>query len=73
MPPQGAALGDRQNTASPMTHTPKSTAPTTTLPTPHTAAPTSHQNTNSPNARVRGSRGAEPPGRFSAAALGRRR
>ena len=38
-------------------HPKKSPAPTTTLPTPHTAAPTSHQNTNSPNARVRGSRG----------------
>ena len=65
-------IGDRQNTTSPMTHTPKSSVPTTTLPPSHTAAPRPHQNTNSPNARVRGSRGAEPPGRGSAAAVGRR-
>ena len=38
----------------------------------HTAALTPHQTTNSPNARVGGSRGAEPPGRVRAAALGRR-
>ena len=75
-PPNAAVkggIGDRQNTPSSMTHTPKSPALTTIPPTSHTAVPTLHQTTNSPNARVRGSRGAGPPGRGSAAAVGRRR
>ena len=64
--------GTARTPRSPMTHTPKSSVPTTTLPPSHTAAPRPHQNTNSPNARVRGSRGAEPPGRGRAAAKRRR-
>ena len=51
---------------------PKSSTSTATLPAYRTAAPTPHQTTNSPNVRVRGSPGAEPPGRGSAAAVGRR-
>ena len=45
-------IGDRQNIAYSMTHTPKSSVPTTTPPVSHTAAPTPHQTTNSPNARA---------------------
>ena len=51
---------------------PKSSTSTATLPAYRTAAPTPHQTTDSPNARVRGSRGAGPPGRGRAAALRRR-
>ena len=73
MPPQRAALGDRQNTASPMTHTPKSSDRTIHLRPPTTAKPPPHRSTQSRAYRVRGSRGAEPPGRGRAAAVGRRR
>ena len=74
-PPNAAVkggIGDRQNTPSSMTHPPKSPALTTIPPTSHTAVPTLHQTTNSPNARVRGSRGAAPPGRGRAVAIWRR-
>ena len=53
-------IGDRQNTAFPMTHTPKSPLP----PQPyHSSTPQhllSHQNTNSPNDWVRGPGGGAP-------------
>ena len=71
LPPK-SSKGENQNTTFSMTHTPQSPASTATLPAPRTAAPTPHQTTNSLNARVGGSRGAEPPGRSRAAAVGRR-
>ena len=73
MPPQQAALGDRQNHAIPDDPLPqKAPIERYALASP-TAKPALHRNTQSRTDCVRGSRGAGPPGRGSAAAVGRRR
>ena len=66
-------IGNRQNTASPMTHAPKSSDRTIHLRPPPQQKPPLHRSTQSRAYGVRGSRGAGPPGRGSAAAGWRRR
>ena len=66
-------IGNRQNTASPMTHAPKSSDRTIHLRPPPQQKPPLHRSTQSRAYGVGGSRGAGPPGRGSAAAGWRRR